>query len=180
MARTLAAMRTTGCDLFLDVGANFGHYALQVARAGLASRIVAFEPDPRSVARLSANLMLNPHLPVEVVTKAASACAGTARFRQFADANTGKSAISGEGDLSVETVRLDDLFPVEGRRVFLKIDVEGHEADVIAGADRLLRSNSIHLQVESFAEAFEVVRRRLVGLGLEHVGTIAEDHFFVR
>jgi len=176
----VADMRRHGCDLFLDVGSNYGHYALQVARRFGPARIVAFECDPRNLARLRANLLLNGPLGerVEVVAKAASAAAGTLAFEQRGQGNPGASRVAADGGLSVQAVRLDDAVRAEGLSVFAKIDVEGHELEAVEGMSGLIAANRVVLQVEAFADRLPALERRLGEAGLRRVRSHGDDHVF--
>ncbi len=60
-------------DVFVDVGANIGLYALKAARlVGPDGRVIAMEPGQVAAGQLEANLALNDFSCVEVVRKAAS------------------------------------------------------------------------------------------------------------
>jgi hypothetical protein len=50
---------TTEEAIFLDVGAHAGLYSLILRKAAKFERIIAFEPDPRNLAQLYANLLMN-------------------------------------------------------------------------------------------------------------------------
>ena len=69
----LMALIKPGC-VFVDVGANIGFYTLEASlRGGPTGRVVAIEPDPRSVQLLKQNINQNGMVDrVQVVT----ACAG--------------------------------------------------------------------------------------------------------
>src|SRR5437667_10987689 len=59
IAYLLEAIRHYGCTTFVDIGANIGFYSVHVAGETSVSRLSAFEPDPRNVDQLRANLFLN-------------------------------------------------------------------------------------------------------------------------
>src|SRR5581483_794795 len=154
-------------------------YAVLVAREGLARRVVALEPDPRSLAQLHANLLLNDLVgKVEVVAKAASAAAGTLPFVAAPATTTGQSRIAAAADARpVAAIPLDALLRDGERTVFAKIDVEGHERQVIAGMPALLRRRAF-LQVECFPPALPALAHDLAAAGLASRGSIGDDHFF--
>jgi FkbM family methyltransferase len=132
----------------VDVGANYGLYTVTMARAvGREGRVWAFEPAPDTARFLDATLRLND--------------LGQAELRRAAVSNSeGKLALSlevhPEGDrvsqtsaapadsIEVPAVTLSRLAEAQGwgEVDFLKIDVEGHEPEAIAGAAGLLRSCS--------------------------------------
>ena len=66
-------------DVFLDVGANCGAYALFGARAvGPSGRVIAIEPMPEMLKRLRYNIAVNGFRNIDVVPTAVGAQAGTA------------------------------------------------------------------------------------------------------
>lgn len=135
-------------DVFWDVGANIGAITLVAAR--LCRHVVAFEPDPRSLALLTENLRLNEVTNVEVVPAALGDSTGRAMLHQAALCNTGMTSLvavpaTAAGSVSVNVVRADDF--LKGRAVaspdVMKVDVEGAEHLVLLGAGELLRSGKV-------------------------------------
>jgi FkbM family methyltransferase len=128
-------------DTFVDVGAHIGYFSVIAARLlGKHGRVVAIEPDPLNAKRLRANVARN-HLErvVRVVEAAATATDGTAAFRRSSPNSSrvqGFVTADGHGDVDVRAVRLDAA--VNGLPRLVKIDVEGGEVDVLAGAERLV------------------------------------------
>lgn len=137
----------------IDVGANVGSYT--GALLPLSRKVFSVEPHPR-LARL---LRAFPSERVKVFEAVASAEAGATLELEVAlsgpresdalghVANGPKSA--GTRRFSVKTITLDDFSsePVG----FVKIDVEGHELDVLQGARELLKSQRPTLLIESEA-----------------------------
>lgn len=176
----LSRMAAARADVFLDVGANFGLYSVLAAQRRAASRVIAIEPDRRSLAQLGANLLLNGLIDrVEVVAKAASDRGGVRNFIPAAATSTGQSRLGeGPGAIDVEAIRLDDLVSSSGRTVFAKIDVEGHEREIIAGMATLLASNRVFLQIESFAPNAEALAQDMATRGFAQLHRIDSDHYF--
>jgi FkbM family methyltransferase len=140
-------------DFFVDVGANAGYYSLVAARrVGERGRVIAFEPFTRVRQRLLRNIELNTLRQVAVRAEAV----GRTRSRVHLApptlvGNDGTATIAANavaGGLDVDCVPLDDL---EGVPDLVKVDVEGHEAEVFAGMERLLGNASAPtLLFESF------------------------------
>jgi FkbM family methyltransferase len=180
LGRLLAAMRQSGCDLFIDVGANIGLYTVVVGRSGAAAEIIAFEPDQRNRLQLGANLLLN-HLTgiVTIRPEAVTSRSGTIGFRPSPDTSTGQSAVgSGEGSITVAAVALDDAVASDDRRIFIKIDIEGHELEAIRGMPVLLQHNRIFLQVECFEANVVRLAETMAAMGLRQRDKIEDDYFF--
>src|SRR4051812_2417116 len=57
--RTVIEMLTASRELFLDVGANIGFFALVAAKLNPRLRVVAFEPNPKMFTVLSEHKRLN-------------------------------------------------------------------------------------------------------------------------
>ena len=142
----------------LDVGASFGLYTLAAARAvGPQGRVFAFEPGRRTASALARHLFWNEvgHR-VEVIAAAVAERSGWAVFRERKTsfvASLLDIAPGGEEHLEervVPAVALDDF--CRERRVspdVVKIDVEGTEAKVLAGARGMLerRTGVVFLEV---------------------------------
>jgi FkbM family methyltransferase len=124
---------------FVDVGANWGYFALIGAeRVGPAGRVLALEPDARMYDLLRANLERNRLHWALPLPAAAAEGAGTARLAVWPDGtgNRGVSSLELDGTgVEVQTVALDSLLDEHGldRVDLVKIDVEGAEARVLRG-----------------------------------------------
>jgi FkbM family methyltransferase len=137
--------------VFVDVGANDGYYTLFAARrVGPSGRVVAAEPSSRERAHLQRNLGRNGLDNVSVVPAAIGAAAGLADLHLAHGVHAGHNTLGGfaHDDVvraSLERVPIEPLDAVVARlglaKVdFVKIDVEGAEARVIAGATAMLTS----------------------------------------
>lgn len=124
-------------DVVLDLGANVGFFTLVAAAlTGPNGRVVSYEPMQATNEALRHNVALNglAHR-VEVVQAAVSASDGVALMDANESDQDASLVISTSGDMrEVRTVCVDS----EVRRIatgpsFIKIDVEGAEADVMEG-----------------------------------------------
>ena len=142
-------------DLVVDVGANFGFWALPAARRGC--RVIAVEPVPDTRARLAANAARNGLAErVEIVAEALSDSRDSLTIAVPGGESGQASAHPGERDdvasFSVAATTLDELLGDRSVR-FLKIDVEGHEPAVLRGAGRVLASGQIQYVLIELAGA---------------------------
>ena len=122
--------------LAVDVGGNAGVYTYHLSR--LAKDVITFEPNPAYVAlMLSANLRSR----IEPVALSDSSGEGRLRFPRFGGKEYGGMASLAGAAVSDDVLSREILVPI--RRLddyellelgFLKIDVEGHEEAVLAGA----------------------------------------------
>jgi FkbM family methyltransferase len=137
--------------LFVDVGANLGWHALHAARHDSTEMVVAFEPNAFNAQLLERNRSLNNITNIIIKASAVGAECGQARLRCYKNSNLGRHSIvadHGYESQIVPLVTLDqalielglDCRPVAA----LKIDVEGYEPAVIAGASQTLeRTNAV-------------------------------------
>ncbi|MFJ9388195.1 FkbM family methyltransferase [Nocardioides sp. NPDC101246] len=135
-------------ELVVDVGANIGNHTLYLAVVG-GLDVVAYEPNPELVAGIGASVEAN-QLDGRVVVREVGVHAKSARgtLADLDATNLGAQSVAvadDEGDFAV--VALDDeQFPT--RVAALKIDVEGAEIDVLAGAAELIARDRPLLYVE--------------------------------
>lgn len=137
----------------LDVGANIGVFSALLARARPGASVQAFEPLPVSFERLRLNVARNGLSNVTCHALAAGARSGRAGF--VADprspATNRLASPAGDGrevnEVNVEVTTLDEFCDRQGidAVAFLKIDVEGFEADVLRGAASLFARGAVRL-----------------------------------
>ncbi len=128
----------------VDVGASFGIFSMAMAGAvGTRGKVWAFEPTPATAEFLQATLALNEAHQVSLTRAAVSDQPGTVEFVTSPHSELNAVAKTGEARaeaLSVPSVTLDRAAADNGWRDvdFVKLDVEGHELQVIAGARTFL------------------------------------------
>lgn len=133
--------------VFVDVGANIGWYSLQAARSEHVQRVVAIEPDVGNYRLLQANIARNGmEARIDPVACAAGSKAGVARLHQYKACNLGRHSLladHGHGGSLVPVLTVDELLDkldlADATIAAVKIDVEGYEPWVLAGASATLR-----------------------------------------
>jgi FkbM family methyltransferase len=143
-------------DLVVDVGANIGYLtSLAAARAGGDGLVMAFEPHPRTFELLESNAARwrgrggVADVELHQVALSDHAGEGTLIAGPSFDEHMGMAALASdespakESAVTVTVARLDDALSPGDRPGALKIDVEGHEPEVLRGARRLLTDGAI-------------------------------------
>jgi FkbM family methyltransferase len=132
-------------DVVLDVGANVGHISLLLADIVGPEGLFAFEPAAVAFARLRENWLLNGWPTVRLFNVAVGSHDGEVCI-QAADTpltTIGISSTPTENGQKVGLRALDTMRSAwHDRRVgLLKVDVEGHEAEVLEGARAVLTAD---------------------------------------
>jgi FkbM family methyltransferase len=134
---------SAGSTVF-DVGANVGYFSILSRELGAS--VHAFEPNPAVQALLSTSVSLGPG-GIEVVPAACSDHEGTMVLYVAQPGNTGMTSLatsaagSAERQHEVDVITLDDYARRTGARPdVMKVDVEGHEHEVLLGAKWLLET----------------------------------------
>jgi len=135
----LSAVRPGDC--VWDIGANIGFYTAQFADiVGATGSVQAFEPSPRNFAVLTDALDGRNNVAFHPI--GLSDTVGEARFQQGEDDLGATSRIvqnhKSADDLIVSLRRGDDLVGKVPPPNVMKIDVEGHELEVLEGFGSVL------------------------------------------
>ena len=120
-----------------DIGANIGNHSVQFSRK--FNRVLAFEPNPRTHEILVANTKRLGN--VEVFDYGLGRKRSKLELREQWD-NLGESTAvhdtAADNVFSINVVPLDEISDSVGKIDVMKIDVEGMEMDVLAGAENLI------------------------------------------
>jgi FkbM family methyltransferase len=123
----------------IDIGAHIGYYTLLFAKCvGKTGRVIAFEPLPASFEVLKKNVELNELTHVSLFTSAIFSHGGELTISIPDHANSGEASVVkavGAQQVQVRSTTLDAVCStLDIRPDFVKIDVEGCESEVLAGA----------------------------------------------
>ncbi|CDM66242.1 FkbM family methyltransferase [Pyrinomonas methylaliphatogenes] len=122
-----------------DIGASIGYLSLLMARR--ASHVYAFEPAPHAAAEIERQATTNGFSNISIIRRPVS---DQKRSVTFAITDVAYGSAIARGDtkwptIQVETLTLDSFIKDHPAPDFIKIDVEGEEGRVLAGARELLR-----------------------------------------
>lgn len=173
------ARRLRPGDVFVDAGANIGAYTVPAARCvGPVGRVVAFEAHPGIYGCLAHAVQRNGLGNVLALNQALGAEAGTVRIA-YVSANPGETHVAArdERGVAVAMVTLDAALARLGigAVAYLKIDVEGYESAVLAGAaGTIAASPAIVVQTElvdrhlrRYGHSAEAIRAGFAAQGLQ-------------
>lgn len=152
-SRALEALATPGV-VVIDIGANIGSHTLPLARrVGNKGRVFAFEPTRFAHAKLKRNLDLNPLLASRVtleqifLTDRSAASLPEAVYSSW-PLNQSNNRHEKHGGVAKDTsgataIMLDDYIVAQAiEHVHLiKLDVDGHECQVLRGANNILKTH---------------------------------------
>lgn len=147
-------------DVVFECGAHHGWTTLQLSRFLANGSLHAFEPNRRNYEILEKNLERNQCENVSTNWAAVSATVGHARLYEKSNGSLVPSVMSKAffsrrllnriyGVADVPTISLDDYVDQTGvQPTCLKIDVEGFECEVLAGARKTLESKpSVFIEI---------------------------------
>lgn len=140
-------------DLVLDVGANIGQYATSIRQIGYLKKIVSFEPLSNAYAQLQAASSKDPLWEIAprsaigntegeiAINIAANSISSSALNMLESHVKAAPQSVY----CGLETVKLSRLDSIarqyitqDTKSIFLKIDVQGLEKQVIEGASQIL------------------------------------------
>jgi len=175
--------------IVVDIGANIGIYTIILGMESTVEMILAFEPVRRNYNQLLGNIFINR---LDDKVRAHRVALGSAKGEAIIHIDPKSTNISrleigtADRDPSVfrqtETVvleRFDDIAPIVGRRVFVKIDVEGQAVEVIGGMKTFLERNKGVMQIE-ISRSESAVTDLLAESSWVPIDAIGVDHYFAK
>ncbi len=132
-----------------DCGSNFGFYSLYIASKNKKNKIVAFEASPFTYMDMKKNISLNNFSSIKINNLAVSNTENL-KLTFYESENDWESSIthsnfSSKSKILVKTTTLDVLTKkqiFDNYTVIIKLDVEGHEMNVIDGSLSLIKKCS--------------------------------------
>lgn len=132
--------------IFIDIGTHIGKWSIYTAKYSKAEKIYSFEPSKINFKYLKTNIKLNKiEDKIELINKGVSSKKGEISFF-FDNKKTGCSGVSEKGNTKIEVITLDSF--IKQRKIdinkisLIKIDVEGHEFEVLKGMKNFLKETN--------------------------------------
>lgn len=180
----------------IDIGANVGKYSIILGKnGGKKGKIIAIEPEKKNFEMLKYNIRLNGLKNIIVINRA---CSSKSEKRKFFLSENGIGTHSlyktqknkiflTEKFIEINTIKLDDLIfkdlrkKIDKKISFIKIDVEGAEAEVLNGAKETLKKFHPKILVEAWdEEALKKIEKILFPFGYEKIMVNSENYLFIR
>ena len=134
---------------FIDVGANVGNHSIYMAKCAGASRIIAFEPNPKAFRVLKTNMRLNgiDFMELHNVGLGRSSLRASIHATRF---NLGSGFLTPSEEGPITVVSGDSILADVEKIDMIKIDTEGFELEVLGGLSITLakRKPKIFIEVE--------------------------------
>jgi FkbM family methyltransferase len=158
---------------FIDIGANCGFYSFYFAKQNL--EVLAFEPNSEALLKMNNTIIKNQNLKkkIKIFPYGISDVNSKMQMRSMVKhgyIQTGGSSITNdkvsqnnkykvyEGEFKIG----DEILNLKRDNLAIKIDVEGHELNVLKGFQNLLKSNKCIIQIEIFEKNFNLVNSYLL------------------
>lgn len=154
-------------NLVLDVGANKGQFARKVRNIGYEGKILSFEPLNEVYEELMINSLNDKKWDIHPKCAVGNSNSDilinvSKNFASSSVLNILDEHLNSAGDskyinsYTVNQIKLDDIkIEKDYNSIFLKIDVQGYELDVLKGAEQLLKNVSL-IKVEiSFTKLYQ-------------------------
>ncbi|HCV05755.1 MAG TPA: hypothetical protein DG048_24255 [Pseudoalteromonas sp.] len=181
----LGFIEYSGASIVIDIGANVGFYTLLSSMGDSVKRIISFEPEEQAYNELIENISINGLSKlVEPVLKLVSDTNQTLGF----GVHSALSGINGVLDSSIhdktlfqeirdlDSVTLDSYFNYIDTTLAVKIDVEGHELQVLMGAEKLLKRNPTVIQIEHYVG--NGIDQLLSSMGYFRIHSAGHDYYY--
>lgn len=143
-------------SMVLDIGANYGHYAIDMSKLCYEGKVLAFEPVPFTFDVLKDVVNKFSFGEIEVyhnaVSNQKSNIEMTVPLLDFGAPNTGVAYIGNSTEaksktVKVKSIKIDDL-TINSKIDFIKIDIEGHEPFAFEGMINLLAKDRPVILIE--------------------------------
>ncbi len=138
--------------LYVDIGANIGSLVCNAMKiVGKDGKVICFEPHPKVYEYLLKNIKLNNNgCEVLPMNKAIS---NNSKIGYLSDAKNDDQNTISESGITIQMITSAEILAdriIDRKINLMKIDVEGHEIDVLLGIESLLPEvESLYIEVDA-------------------------------
>ena len=182
-------IRNNSVTKFIDIGANCGFYSFQFAMEKLD--VFAFEPNSDALLKMNNTIDQNKNLEnkIKIYPFGLSNNNSIMQMRsmiKYGYTQTGGSSVTIEKQSLENKYKIyeakfkigDEILNFQNNNLAIKIDVEGHELNVLKGIQKLLKNNKCVLQIEIFKKNYHIVNSFLLDNNFILVDQIRENSNF--
>ena len=179
-------IRNNSVTKFIDIGANCGFYSFQFAMEKLD--VFAFEPNHEALLKMNSTIDQNKNLEnkIKIFSYGLSNMNSKMQMRSMIKhgyAQTGGSGVTIEKKSQESKYKIyeaefkigDEILNFQNNNLAIKIDVEGHELNVLKGIQKLLKNNKCVLQIEIFKKNYHIVNSFLLDNNFILVDQVREN-----
>jgi FkbM family methyltransferase len=169
---------------YVDIGANIGNHSLFFLAETKCDALIAIEGNRVLIPIWSQNVESNfrPSKPFRIINEFVSS-EEALFFNPDSCENIGSSFLSrvrlGEDSVCIKACRLDGILAKEQRISLLKLDVEGHEMEVLKSAEKILREQSPEICVEAFETAEGSLVSFLMSFGYLPLASLSNGNIYL-
>ena len=158
---------------FIDIGANCGFYSFKFAKKKL--NVLAFEPNSDAFQKMKNTINKNFYLNnyVKIFPFGISDTNSNLKMVSMIKhgyVQTGGSGVLGKRNFDNSKFKIydanfkigDEVLTFKNEKIAIKIDVEGHELNVLKSITNLLKYNNCVIQIEIFDENFDKINNYLL------------------
>lgn len=174
---------------FIDIGANCGFYTFYLANKFSFLKTLAFEPNHDAFEKLSYSLKKNSKNS-QIFNFGLSDKNSVLKMRSLKKrgyVQSGGATIHNRNNIYNNEVLYDahfkvgdEIIKIKNKNIAIKIDVEGHEINVLKGIKNILIENNCIIQIEIFVDNWDVVSNYLKSLNYNLIDQVQNrsNYFF--
>lgn len=164
--------------VILDIGANIGNHSVYWAVRSNAKRIYSFEPIKDTFKILKKNVEINElSEKIKIFNIGLSDKKINGSVSLYVQNNIGGIHVKQNENGTLLLEKLDNIKIAEDVVDFVKIDVEGHEFQVLQGAEETLKKYKPTIFVEIFPDNKQKVHEFLINLGYRLEKSFTSDNY---
>ncbi len=156
---------------FLDIGANSGYLSFYFANKFKNLKVTAFEPNKDAYRKFTKTLIKNSFKNIKIYNFGLSNVEGKRQMKTLCKHGVAQTnSIISNGSYDIKNSKIftanfkvgDKCIKFISKKIFIKIDVEGHELSVLTGLIKNLKNNKCLILIEIARKNFNCVNNFLV------------------